>query len=79
MNLAKEAFGSQWSHSSLTEQSRNSLGGNGFPGSKAKDVGFWSNMGRDFFGVSVQETKHNPNYSKNVFTKECSVGKPHTL
>ena len=43
LNFTKEAFASQWSHSSpgaLLVQSRNSQGGNGFPGSKGKDVEF---------------------------------------
>lgn len=31
------------------QRGRNSQGGNGFPGSKAKDVEYWSNMGRVFF------------------------------
>lgn len=46
---------------------------------QSKGCGILEQYGEGFFGVSVQETKHNPNYSKNVFTKECSVGKPHTL
>lgn len=40
-------------------KSRNSQGGKGFPGSKAKDVEFWSNLRRDFFGSFSAGNKAN--------------------
>lgn len=50
------------------QRSRNSQGGNGFPGSKAKDVEDWSSMGRVFFLPFLWGVWYRKE-SKNVFNK----------
>lgn len=74
--------GSLWVHSGLILPSQSKAGtqtGNGFPGSKAKDVEFWSNTGRDFFfqsfsagKQSITQTTARMSSVNKDFEQECS-------